>query len=86
MSHIGDGNLHVVVCRVPQDADSLHRIEDAVYSVVREQGGSVSAEHGIGRLKKDWLHYSRSEAEIALMRTLKAALDPQGILNPGRMI
>lgn len=84
--HVGDGNLHVVVCRVPQDADSLHRIEDAVYSVVREQGGSVSAEHGIGRLKKDWLHYSRSEAEIALMRTLKTALDPQGILNPGRMI
>lgn len=84
--HVGDGNLHVVVCRVPQDADSLHRIEDAVYSVVREQGGSVSAEHGIGRLKRDWLHYSRSEAEIALMRTLKTALDPQGILNPGRMI
>lgn len=84
--HVGDGNLHVVVCRVPQDQASLHAIEAAVYDVVRDYGGSVSAEHGIGVLKRDWLAHSRSAAEIALMRTLKHALDPKGILNPGKML
>ena len=84
--HVGDGNLHVVVCKVPTEHEALMRIEDAVYSVVREHGGSISAEHGIGLLKRDWLHYSRSEAEVALMRTLKAALDPKNILNPGKML
>ena len=49
-------------------------------------GGSISAEHGIGTLKRDWLHYSRSEAELALMRTLKQSLDPKNILNPGKML
>jgi FAD/FMN-containing dehydrogenase len=46
----------------------------------------VSAEHGIGVLKRDWLHYSRTTSELALMRTLKQALDPRGILNPGKML
>ena len=84
--HVGDGNVHVVVCKVPQDADSLHAIEEAVYGVMRDYGGSVSAEHGIGVLKRDWLAYSRTPAELALMRTLKTALDPRGILNPGKML
>ncbi|MFU2489032.1 FAD-binding oxidoreductase [Thauera sp. WH-1] len=84
--HVGDGNLHVVVCKVPQDHDSLERIEEAVYGVVRDYGGSISAEHGIGLLKKPWLGYSRSAAEIALMRSLKQALDPKGLLNPGKML
>lgn len=84
--HVGDGNLHVVVCKVPQDAASVHAIEDAVYSVVRDYAGSISAEHGIGLLKRDWLAYSRTEAELALMRTLKRSLDPKGILNPGKML
>jgi FAD/FMN-containing dehydrogenase len=53
---------------------------------VREMGGSVSAEHGIGTLKKQWLGHARSDAEIALMRTLKAALDPDHLLNPGKVI
>ena len=83
--HVGDGNLHVVVCKVPADHDSLMRIEEAVYSVVRTHGGSISAEHGIGTLKRDWLHYSRSEAELATMQALKHALDPKGILNPGKL-
>jgi len=74
------------VCKVPQDADSVHAIEEAVYGVVRDYAGSVSAEHGIGVLKRDWLHYSRTTSELALMRTLKQALDPRGILNPGKML
>ena len=54
--------------------------------MVRTYGGSISAEHGIGTLKRDWLHYSRSEAELALMRALKQTLDPKNILNPGKML
>jgi FAD/FMN-containing dehydrogenase len=84
--HVGDGNLHVVVCAVPTDHDSLMRIEEIVYAVVRSEGGSISAEHGIGTLKRDWLHYSRTDAELALMRVLKQSLDPKNILNPGKMI
>ena len=61
------------------------RIEAAVYSVVSEHRGSISAEHGIGSLKQDFLHLSRSPEEIALMRTLKRAMDPNGILNPGKI-
>jgi FAD/FMN-containing dehydrogenase len=63
-----------------------HAVELTVYEVVREMGGSVSAEHGIGTLKRDYLGYSRSEAVVGLMRTLKAALDPNGILNPGKVL
>ncbi len=61
------------------------RIETAVYGAVSEYQGSISAEHGIGSLKKDFLHLSRSREEIALMRTLKHAMDPNGILNPGKI-
>jgi FAD/FMN-containing dehydrogenase len=53
---------------------------------VREFGGTVSAEHGIGTVKKRWLGHARSPEEIALMKTLKAALDPAGLLNPGKVV
>lgn len=84
--HVGDGNLHVVVCDVPADHDSQTHIEGLVYEVVRDYHGSISAEHGIGLLKKPWLAHSRTPEEIVLMRALKAALDPHGILNPGKML
>jgi FAD/FMN-containing dehydrogenase len=60
-------------------------IENVVYGVVALRRGSISAEHGIGLLKKDFLHLSRSPEEIALMRSIKKAMDPNGILNPGKI-
>ena len=86
--HIGDGNLHLVswVPGFSVDQQPKEEMDQIVYGLVREMGGSVSAEHGIGTLKKKWLGHARSEAEIALMRTLKAALDPDGLLNPGKVI
>ena len=64
----------------------MHDVDAVVYKGVRNFGGSVSAEHGVGTLKRDWLDHSRSEAELALMRLLKQTLDPKGILNPGKVI
>ncbi len=84
--HLGDGNLHVIVQVKPQDYLRLRpRIEALVYQPLGNFGGSVSAEHGIGLEKKPYLAVCRSESEIALMRTIKAALDPKGILNPGKI-
>jgi len=89
--HVGDGNLHYNVTR-PADMDddtfkaAGSALTDAIYELVAELGGSISAEHGIGSLKKHDLERYRSTAEIALMRTLKRALDPANILNPGKVI
>jgi FAD/FMN-containing dehydrogenase len=84
--HLGDGNLHVVVQVRPQDYVAARpKIESVVYRGLEGFRGAVSAEHGIGMEKKHWLPVSRSEAEIALMRTLKQALDPRGTLNPGKI-
>jgi FAD/FMN-containing dehydrogenase len=84
--HLGDGNLHVIVQVKPQDYPALRpRIEGFVYGPLGQLGGSISAEHGIGLEKKPYLSLCRSEGEIAMMRRLKAALDPAGILNPGKI-
>jgi FAD/FMN-containing dehydrogenase len=83
--HLGDGNLHIVV-DVPGAGKTLHgEIDDVVYDVTREFHGSVSAEHGIGTKKKAYLGFTRSDADVAAMHAVKAALDPQGILNPGKI-
>lgn len=84
--HLGDGNLHVIV-QVPSQGYLAARpkIEAVVYSGLRSFRGSVSAEHGIGLEKRAWLPISRGEAEIELMRTIKGALDPKGVLNPGKI-
>ncbi len=85
--HLGDGNLHVVVQVQPQDYLKLRpKIEALVYGPIGNLGGSISAEHGIGLEKKPYLSVCRSESEIALMRVLKKALDPDGILNPGKIV
>jgi FAD/FMN-containing dehydrogenase len=81
--HVGDGNIHInVVGPAPDDA----RVDDAVLGLVVEHGGSISAEHGIGVAKTRWLERDRSPAEVAAMRALKRALDPDGILNPGVLL
>jgi FAD/FMN-containing dehydrogenase len=85
--HVGDGNLHFAV-QVPRgQAEELREcVERCVYQPLRNIKGSVSAEHGIGLEKKPWLPISRSEEELALMMTLKQALDPKNLLNPGKVI
>lgn len=84
--HIGDGNLHIIIGPRPFDEAAKHKVEGIVYGLLAPHNGSVSAEHGIGLEKRDWLHITRSPQEIALMRTLKAAIDPTGILNPGKVL
>ncbi len=89
--HIGDGNLHVNVMK-PDAMDKTEffaetsRADHAMFELVRRHRGSISAEHGIGLLKRPYLSYSRSEAELATMRAIKQALDPHGILNPGKIL
>lgn len=85
--HIGDGNLHLVCWVAGAGTDQPKAAMDAiVYGLVRDFNGSISAEHGIGTVKKPWMAYSRTASEIALMKTLKAALDPMGVLNPGKVL
>jgi len=84
--HVGDGNIHAVVGPIPQDGVTEHQVEEAFYAIIRDFSGSVSAEHGIGLHKKQWLGHSRSPAEMALMKVLKNAMDPGNILNPGKIL
>ncbi len=83
--HLGDGNLHLAVAVGDDGPATRERVEAAVYTPLQAIGGSVSAEHGIGLEKKHWLRFSRSAEEIGVMRRLKRALDPAGILNPGKI-
>jgi FAD/FMN-containing dehydrogenase len=78
--HVNEGNLHINVLGA---LDHDEQVSDAVLRLVAAYGGSISAEHGVGRAKVPWLELSRSAAEIALMRTVKQAIDPAGLLNPG---
>ena len=84
--HIADGNVHCNPTVGTDDVEVAEQIEAIVYDTVAEFAGSVSAEHGIGTVKKPYLDRSRSTAEIALMRRVKDTLDPNGILNPGKVV
>jgi FAD/FMN-containing dehydrogenase len=82
--HVADGNLHVnITGHHADDASQMHALEGVVLEHVVALGGCISAEHGIGVLKAPWLHLDRSPGEIATMRAIKHALDPDGVLNPG---
>jgi FAD/FMN-containing dehydrogenase len=87
--HIGDSNLHLTVDghSLAEDTSATrHAIESAVYQLVGEYCGSISAEHGVGLLKRDFLHHSVRPEALDVMHALKQALDPHGILNPGKML
>jgi FAD/FMN-containing dehydrogenase len=81
--HLGDGNVHVNVLGPDPEDES---VDEGVLRLVAELGGTISAEHGVGVAKTKYLSLCRSEAEIEAMRRLKAALDPRGILAPGRVL
>jgi FAD/FMN-containing dehydrogenase len=89
--HLGDGNLHYNLAG-PEGADQAAFMANApranriVHDLVAAHGGSISAEHGIGQLKREELTRYKSAIEMDLMRTVKAALDPAGILNPGKVL
>ncbi len=81
--HLADGNLHVeVLGPVPDDEHA----DEVVLRCVADHGGSISAEHGVGRAKAAYLGLTRSAAEIAAMRAVKAAFDPRGLFNPGVLL
>jgi FAD/FMN-containing dehydrogenase len=84
--HVGDSNVHICVSTHYAPGESMHDVDEIVYGVLGGYQGSISAEHGIGTLKRPYLHLSRSPEELALMRRLKQALDPKGTLNPGKVI
>ncbi len=89
--HVGDGNIHYNVSQ-PDGADKAafmtqeETVQDAVFGIVLKHGGSISAEHGVGIAKRDRLPQVKDKTALELMRTLKAALDPNGILNPGKVL
>ena len=89
--HIGDGNLHVNIMKpdampAPEFHARTGELDHSMFTLVRQYAGSISAEHGIGLLKKNYLNYSRSEGELRLLKELKRSLDPKNILNPGKII
>jgi FAD/FMN-containing dehydrogenase len=84
--HAGNGHPHTHF--VARDAAELERVEEAVDATVREvlaMGGTVAAEHGIGKLKRRWLALQLGPVQLAAMRALKHALDPRGLLAPGNV-
>ncbi len=89
--HLGDGNLHFNLT-VPEGGDAAAflahgtPLTEALFDLVHELGGTIAAEHGIGRLRRDLLPRYKSPVEIELMRAMKQALDPQGIMNPGKVV
>ncbi|NJN51192.1 MAG: FAD-binding oxidoreductase [Gammaproteobacteria bacterium] len=89
--HIGDGNLHLNILK-PAHLDGAsfyercHQISPKIFEIVARHQGSISAEHGVGLLKRDFLSYTRSPEEIAAMRSVKRIFDPNGIMNPGKLL
>lgn len=89
--HVGDGNLHVNVLKPAGMEDAqfwrgCHEADHTVFELVKSYKGSISAEHGVGLLKRDFIQYTRSVGELQLMRGIKQVFDPQGIMNPGKIL
>jgi glycolate oxidase len=87
--HAGDGNLHPNLIFDHGDPDAArltHVVRDEIFRAALDLGGTVTAEHGIGAARREWLPVQRGEGAVAAMRAIKAALDPLGILNPGRVL
>jgi FAD/FMN-containing dehydrogenase len=84
--HLGDGNIHIVVHMQEMPPEKVRTIQEVVYQITGELQGSVSAEHGIGSKKLHVIGRTRSPAELAAMKAIKTALDPRGILNPGKIL
>ena len=84
--HVADGNIHFIIGKKENNAAIIKSINDIIYQPLKAVGGSVSAEHGIGLHKKEYLSFCRSEAEIELMKTLKNTFDPLHILNPRKIL
>ncbi len=88
--HVGDGNLHINILK-PESMEKgaflnkCEKVNEVLFSVIKKYGGSISAEHGVGLLKKPYLHYSCSKEELMYMKAIKKIFDPQGILNPGKI-
>jgi len=86
--HMGDGNLHPTFLTDERDADEMGRVHQALDAIVHrtlELGGTITGEHGVGLAKKPWLRQQMGDASFDLMRQVKAALDPKGLLNPGKI-
>ena len=89
--HIGDGNLHLNILK-PRDLsretfqEHCHAMSPKIFAAVRKRGGSISAEHGVGLTKRDFLSFTRSEEDIRLMARLKAVFDPKRVMNPGKLL
>ncbi|KAG7163479.1 D-2-hydroxyglutarate dehydrogenase, mitochondrial-like isoform X2 [Homarus americanus] len=84
--HIGDGNLHLNITSKEFEKDLLNLIEPTIFEWTAKVNGSISAEHGVGFKKRNYIHYSKSSGAIALMKQLKALMDPNGILNPYKVL
>jgi FAD/FMN-containing dehydrogenase len=89
--HLGDGNLHYNLAAPPNELaeafmSNAPRLNRIVHDLVVAHGGSISAEHGIGQLKRDELAHYKSAVELDIMRAIKATLDPKRLMNPGKVL
>ncbi|MFQ3574662.1 MAG: FAD-linked oxidase C-terminal domain-containing protein, partial [Thermodesulfovibrionales bacterium] len=87
--HAGDGNLHPTILadeRNKEEMERVHKAVDEIFAVALKLGGTLSGEHGIGMAKLRYLKDEIGESGIALMRTIKSAIDPKGIMNPGKLV
>ena len=88
--HIGDGNLHINILKpqsmtIEEFTQKCKQSDELLFSMLKKYHGSISAEHGVGLLKKPFLHFTRTPEEIAIMKGIKSIFDPHGILNPGKI-